>query len=87
MSRIASLGVGDWTMLALYGVIVLGGLYQLVFAARLREKEEERLRRQGEYDGGGYQPNLLKSDPRTMGPIFIAAGAGLILWTLARNGS
>ena len=82
MSRFATWGVGDWVVFGCAVIAVLGGLYSLLFARRLEAQQDEKLREQGDYDGGGYRPRLMETDPRTMGLILIGFGALGILQKL-----
>jgi len=83
MSRFATWGVGDWVMFGIYVLIILSGLYSIVFARRIAARQEEKLSEQGEYDGGGFRPRLMLNDPRTMGLIFLGLGAFFLMRQLA----
>ena len=83
MSRFATFGVGDWVTFGIYLLLILGGLYSILFARRIEAQQEEKLIEQGEYDGGGFRPRLMQNDPRTMGMIFLGLGAFFLLRQLA----
>ena len=82
MSRFATWGVGDWVVFGISVFVVLAGLYSIVFARRLEAQQEEKLREQGDYDGGGYRPRLMQTDQRTVGMVLVGIGAFGILQNL-----
>ncbi len=84
MSRFATWGVGDWVMFGISVLIILAGLYSILFARRIEARQEEKLGERGEYEGGGgFRPRLMQNDPRTTGMIFLGIGAFLLMRQLA----